>query len=369
MGIFEGKTPAERNKIIAAIVLGALAVISLTYTFGGSLFGSGGGTDVTVDVEATPTPPTAGEPGTDAAREPITAPDEDAIYQEYAVIPLDYAPLNDFGPIGGRNIFAFYEPPAPTPPVPVTKTPTPPPTFTPAPPPTPYPLTVAFISPQSVYAGTSTFRLEVSGENFTPASKIVFNGVPLQTNFVSEQRLSAEVPAALIRNAASFSVYVDTFDGTNFSNQIAFIVQAPPKPQVEYIGMIARKHYNNDTAYFQKGANDEPVGKRLNDIVDNRFRLVSISEREVELEDIRLGFRHKLEMKRPDATSAPAPRGRINNAGPRTITRPVQPQPVQPQPVQPAANTDCVPGIPCDLPRATPRPRPNPPVKKQDIDN
>ena len=39
MNLFEGKSPAERNKIIAASVLGVMALLALTYTFGGSLFG------------------------------------------------------------------------------------------------------------------------------------------------------------------------------------------------------------------------------------------------------------------------------------------------------------------------------------------
>jgi hypothetical protein len=53
MKLFEGKSPAERNKIIAALVLGAMALLALTYTFGGSFFG---GRKVSVTVSATPTP-------------------------------------------------------------------------------------------------------------------------------------------------------------------------------------------------------------------------------------------------------------------------------------------------------------------------
>ncbi len=33
MKLFEGKSPAERNKIIAAIVLGVMAVVVLRYTY------------------------------------------------------------------------------------------------------------------------------------------------------------------------------------------------------------------------------------------------------------------------------------------------------------------------------------------------
>src|SRR3982750_1131801 len=36
MALFEGKTPSERNKLIAAIVLGALALVVLSLMFFGS---------------------------------------------------------------------------------------------------------------------------------------------------------------------------------------------------------------------------------------------------------------------------------------------------------------------------------------------
>jgi small neutral amino acid transporter SnatA (MarC family) len=53
MKLLEGKSPTERNKIIAAITLGVMAVLALGYTFGGSFFGS---RKVSVTVTASPTP-------------------------------------------------------------------------------------------------------------------------------------------------------------------------------------------------------------------------------------------------------------------------------------------------------------------------
>ncbi|MEO7660209.1 MAG: hypothetical protein ABIV48_11395, partial [Pyrinomonadaceae bacterium] len=54
MVLFEGKTPTERNKIIAAIVLGVVALFALYLAFGPSF---GGGTTTTVTVgKASPTP-------------------------------------------------------------------------------------------------------------------------------------------------------------------------------------------------------------------------------------------------------------------------------------------------------------------------
>ncbi len=356
MGVFEGKSPAERNKIIAAIVLGVLAVASLAYTFGGSIFS--GSTKVSVDVDASPTASVSPD-GSQGNTTQINAPVEEEIYSAYTVTPVFFGGVPDLGGIGGRNIFAFYEPgrPTPTPSIipgtPIeTRTP-----FEPTPAPTRYPMQVSFVNPQSKYAGEGGFQIEVVGDKFKPESKIVFNGTPLQTNFISEQKLTANVPANFISSAGFGTVLVDTFDGKNFSNQMSFNIQAPPKPTVEYIGMIARRHYNNDTAYFEKKGDKEPVGKRLNDVVEGRFKLISISEREVEFEDTRLGFRHKLEMKRPDPGSS------SNQPFSRPTTGPVRRR----NGGSVINNTDCVPGIPCDLPRATPRRIPNQPDPNSNV--
>ncbi len=91
----------------------------------------------------------------------------------YTTTPVIYDPGNFYAPDAGRNIFAFYEPPPPTPYSP-TPTPPPKPIETP-PPPTPTPLPpimIGFVTPQSVYAGQQTFRLEVNGDKFTPESLI-----------------------------------------------------------------------------------------------------------------------------------------------------------------------------------------------------
>lgn len=344
MGVFEGKSPAERNKIIAAIVLGTLAVASLIYTFGG-VFLPGKSNSTTV-ADASPTATVTQNNATQNAQTQISIPDVAAINQDYVVTPVIYGGGIDAGPIGGRNIFAFYEPPGPTPIPPKTPTPSITPTpFKPPPTPTPPPILVSYVSPQSVYAGSKAFKLEVNGSKFTEDTKIVLNGTTLQTTFVNDQRLSATVSAAFIRNPGSGQIRVDTFDGKNFSNDVSFNIQAPPKPQVEYVGMQGKKHFNNDIAYFDEQGKKEPLGRRLNDIIGGRFRLISISEKEVEFEDVRLGFKHTVAMKRPDPadfvdsprrpTRTPFRRGRRRGRG----------------------RTRSIPGIPDSIPRATPRPR------------
>jgi hypothetical protein len=121
--------------------------------------------------------------------------------------------------------------------------------------------------------------------------------------------------------------------------------------------MIARKRYNNDTAYFQEQGKNTPVGARLNDIVGGRFRVASISASEVVLEDVSLGFRHKLALYRP-APGQTAASG--NNPNDQTFPSYNPSQPVYSQP-----QTD-IPGIPNNIPRYIP---PTPTPKSDDEDD
>ncbi|MDH3493308.1 MAG: hypothetical protein OEM82_07140 [Acidobacteriota bacterium] len=302
MSVFEGKTPAERNKIIAVIVLGVLAVLSLAYTFGPSIIGTGSTSKSSAD--QTPAPAATEVPL--EAREIERLPEQTEIDNQYASIPINFVGSSAFSvPVTGRNIFAFWEPGDPTPvPSLAPQTPTP---FVPTPQPTiDYKIFLSFVTPQSVFAGSKGFTLEVNGDKFQPGARILFNGSPIPTAFRSEQRLTAEISASLISLPGNASIVVDIPGTELFSRQIAFPVQDPPKPEFEYIGMIARQHYNNDTAYFQeKGARTgDPFSARLNDVLKGRFRVISISEKEVEFQDTRLGFKHKLPLLRPEPGTA-----------------------------------------------------------------
>lgn len=230
---------------------------------------------------------------------------------------------------------------------------------------------IAFVTPGSVYAGSNTFRLEVSGDRFTPDARIYFSQNEIETSFVNEQKLVANIPASFITSEGPRQVIVQTTDGTKHSNQVMLDVQPPPKPTFQYIGMIARKRSNNDTAYFLETGKPTPMSARLNDVVTGRFRVVSISEAETILEDVSLGFRHKLPLFRPPPGTA------TNN----TYPGPIRPRgfgggdsyvPFNP----PVTNTNsAIPGIPDNIPRYVPptnqqprRARP-PSNSKQDVDD
>jgi hypothetical protein len=304
MALLEGKTPTERNKIIAAGVLGLIALIALYLAFGRSFIGG----STTVKVTGSPTPRPA--VSTSSTKGDTALPSRDEQNFTYQTTVVDYRPGND-APDPGRNIFEFYEPPPPTP-----YSPTPIPVVTPKPPtPTPVPpIVLASISPLSVYAGSPRgFRLEVAGDRFTPDAQIYFNQTQMPTVFVSAQRLTADIPANLIAQEGPRQVIVQTRDGKSYSEQRMLNVQAPPKPTFQYIGMISRARHNNDTAYFSDSAQPIPFGARLNDVVAGRFRVIDISPASVLVEDVDLGFKHRLPIAKTPSTTTTTSRGTFQN--------------------------------------------------------
>jgi hypothetical protein len=304
MGIFEGKTPAERNKMIAAAALGLLSLLALYLAFfRGS---SSSSTSVTVKT-ASPTPRNqqSAAPGDTSLP---AASDQEFQYQTTAVV---YTPGNSYAPDPGRNIFAFYEPPPPCTDITICPPPTPkpaPPTATPTPVPTP-PLLIASAQPQSVYAGSAGFQLAVTGNEYPVGTRIYFNQTEMPTKQVAPNRLTAEIPSNLIKQEGPRQIIVQTPDGKMYSNQMMMNVQAPPKPTAQYIGMIARKRYNNDTAVFTETPNGPPISRRLNDVINGRFRIIEISASQVLVEDVSLGFKHPIPIAKGSATAGNLPPG------------------------------------------------------------
>lgn len=307
MAVLEGKSPTEKKKIIAAGVLGLIALVALYLAFGRS-------SGTTASTKGIPTPkPTAGSTSGDVVMPPVSQQN-----QVYESTPIVYEAGSSFAPEPGRNIFAFYEPPekcrgdncppTPTPPPPPIKTP---------PPATPYPILINSASPMTVYAGSKGFRMEVTGDKFSPDTRLYFSQTELPTTFINEQKLVADIPANFIAQEGPKQIMAQTTDGKKYSNQVTMLVQAPPKPTVQYIGMIGRKRYNNDTAYFTENDKSTPFGARLNDILNNRFRLISITPTEVMFQDVDLGFKHRVAITRqvPGSGGAPGKGGSPSDFG------------------------------------------------------
>jgi FG-GAP-like repeat/Putative Ig domain len=82
--------------------------------------------------------------------------------------------------------------------------------------------------PSAVSPGGPQFALSVRGTGFLPTSTVDFNGTALATTFVSDNQLTAVVPAANIATAATASITVVTpAPGGGSSNVVYFPVSTP----------------------------------------------------------------------------------------------------------------------------------------------
>lgn len=272
------RNPSERKKLIGAAILGVLAIGLLWWTFVG--FGTSAS-------KVSPSPGTNAKPAaSNRAASSKTQPQ--------TVVELKGDLLNQLRPIkyeysfpyveAKRNIFVYYEPPPP--PVRVPSVPTPTPTPTP-------PVLLASLSPANVFARTSDFTLEVAGDKFTPQMKVLIDNNELPTRYISPQQVSATVPAAVIANPGTRQVMLRSSDGTLYSNPAALSVAAPPTPNYSYVGIFGTRRYI-DTAIVQDKANKEVLNIQRGDLLAGRFRVISISDKELILVDSNLKIRHTL---------------------------------------------------------------------------
>lgn len=276
--------PGEKKKLISAAALGLVALIVLYWVF----FGFGGSSNTnTPRASATPTPARNPRPGTQSATQQTAQTVSPEVAQAVRFAPLIYQPSSYNAPEAGRNIFAYYV--KPPPPVKVVQEPTP----TPPPPP---PLLLASMSPSNVYARSADFKLEVAGDKFTPATKIYFDGRELQTNYISPQQLSANVAASMIAAPGSRNIIVRTADNSLYTNPAVLNVAAPPVPNFLFVGIISPTNRVDDVAIVQEKSKKEIMNARRGDVLGGRFRVTSISDKELVMMDTTLRIQHKLAM-------------------------------------------------------------------------
>lgn len=275
------RNPADRNKLILAGALGIVALLFLWWTFFG--FGSSSNKVASSRPVGQPTPSAVSRGGT--TKSPPTVGDLKGVGLDNLGEVIYHPPVS--APEAGRNIFAYYEPTPQPIKTPVTPTPTP----TPTP-----PVLLASISPSTVFAKTGDFTLEVAGDKITSQLRVVFdNGNELPTRYIGPQQLSATVPAALIANPGARQVMLRSADGKIYSNTLALSVNEAPKPNYSYVGIIGTPRYI-DTAILQDKSNKETLNVQRGDLLGGRFRVTSISEKEVVLVDSNLKIKHTLSM-------------------------------------------------------------------------
>jgi len=97
----------------------------------------------------------------------------------------------------------------------------------------------------------------------------------------------------LIANPGVRQVMVRTSDGKLYSNSITLNVTPPPLPNYNFVGIIGRPR-GNDTVVLQDKGNKDLLNVQRGDVLGGRFRVSSISEREVVLVDTTLKIRHTI---------------------------------------------------------------------------
>ena len=287
--------PGEKKKLIGAGVLGLVAIVVLYWALIG--FDSGSS-----NVAARPTPSPAQQQSPTRSGQPAprivgTATQEALSYKSFTAVV--YKPSSYNAPEARRNIFAYYEPPVKAPVVA-----TPPPT----PPPVPPPILLASVSPSQVYARTADFKLELAGDKFSPAMRIYVDNRELPTAYKNPQQVSTIVPAAFIAAPGVRNVVVRTPDNQLYSNPLQINVADPPKPNYVYVGILGQKNRVDDVALVQERNNKNIINVLRGDILGGRFRVTSISDKELVLTDTSLKIKHTIAMSEPDKGVGPLSR-------------------------------------------------------------
>jgi hypothetical protein len=274
MQLFDPNNPNERKKVIAAAALFVVAMAVLGYVFfGGSSKKPQANNNIPI-----------GHPSPSPGVAKSATPGPDVIASEdLKELPRDLPPVLAVGDVS-RNIFAFYEPTPRPAPLPIIPTPTP----TPVP-----PVMISSLNPSTVYGRTADFSLEINGDKFAPSLRVTVDGRELPTRFISSQQLFITVPAALIANPGQREVMARSNDGKLYSNRIMLNVTPPPLPNYNFVGILAKPR-GNDTAVLQKKGDKELLNVYRGDVLEGRFRVNSISEREVVLIDTTLKIRHTI---------------------------------------------------------------------------
>jgi hypothetical protein len=228
-------------------------------------------------------PPTPNAPSSGPARPASTANEQEQLYQQMLAdtSPLNFALISNKGggaKVGNRgNIFAFYVPPPPPP----------------APTPPPPPIALQTVQPQSAVAGTPRdIVLTVTGQGYPPDAQILMDGRPKNTRRMNETTLATDVAASEYSSARNATIEVKSQSNPAkiYSNPIPFIVQPAPEPTFKYIGRIG------ENGLFEMSGTKEHMRKKRGDLIQNVWRIDSITDQAVELTNTTYEIKKRLPM-------------------------------------------------------------------------
>jgi hypothetical protein len=118
-------------------------------------------------------------------------------------------------------------------------------TFTPA---------ITSLSQTAAAEGSAAFTLTVNGSNFTSASTVLFNGLPLTTTFVSSSQLQATILASLLADEGTANVSVfDAQRGLSSAQTFSILETVPAVSATATVSRASRRVTVNgmfsDTAF------------------------------------------------------------------------------------------------------------------------
>lgn len=183
------------------------------------------------------------------------------------------------GPRG--NVFAYYVPPPPLPPKP-------------EPPP---PITLNFVQPQSVVAGTPRkFTLTITGQAIPADAQILLDGRPKPTKRVSDTILSTEIEPGEYTQSRNMRIEVKSqSDPVKFySNPVSFVVQAAPEPPFKYVGRLG------DQGLFEITASKLLQRAKVSETIQNVWRIDSITDAQVEVTHTQYDIKKRLALQPKD---------------------------------------------------------------------
>ncbi len=178
------------------------------------------------------------------------------------------------GPRG--NIFDYYKEPPPKP--------------VPAPPPPP--ITVQYVQPSSVVAGTpKKVTLMVTAQKLPADPVILYNGSARPTKRVNESQLSMELAPGEYSSQGNFQIgVVSQSDPKYNSTTVPFIVQPSPEPQFKYIGRIG------DVAVVEIPAQREVKRYKRGDKIMNVWQIDSITDQALEITHLQHEIKKRVAM-------------------------------------------------------------------------
>lgn len=272
----------DRNKVLALIGLVGVLVIAAWYSWGSSPAPPPKAASDTSDPRRVKNSDLASDKTPDA-QEPSDAAGN-------GVLDVDFEPLN-LGQVAEapatlavvRNPFAFTPPPPPPKPLPVV----------PPPPPT---INVGRINPQNVVAGVPRgVAVSVFGDKFPVDAQIQWNGRPVQTTFVNENEVKANLTTGEISNPGMVKVTVVSASQPTrlWSGELTFQVIPSPTPPFKYVGRIGNRaiiDYGNE----RDGQQIVEVGTMLG--TPAQWKVLAVTPEQVELLDVRNEIKKSITM-------------------------------------------------------------------------